>query len=101
MTHSSATMFCHYLSNQQNVKFIGSTTTGAINYLCAGTHCELSLPNLKTTYSFGLDLLELKEESFQNEIETPLIPEVEIKYTIKEMLENKDLEMKFILNLIQ
>ena len=101
MTHSSATMFCHYLSNQENVKFIGSTTTGAINYLCAGTHCELSLPYLKTTYSFGLDLLELKNESFKNEIETPLLPDVEIKYTIKEILENKDLEMKFILNLIQ
>jgi hypothetical protein len=101
MTHSSATMFCHYLSNQQNVKFIGSTTTGAINYLCAGTHCELTLPNLKTTYSFGLDLLELKNKSFKHEIETPLIPDVQIKYTIKEILDQTDLEMKMILNFFQ
>jgi hypothetical protein len=101
MTHSSATMFCHYLSNQQNVKFIGSTTTGAINYLCAGTHCELTLPNLKTTYSFGLDLLELKNESFKHEIETPLIPDFQIKYTIKEILDQTDLEMKMILNFFQ
>ena len=42
-----------------------------------------------------------KKGSFKNEIETPLIPDIEIKYTIKEILENTDLEMKFILNLIQ
>jgi len=96
MTHSSANMMCFYLSKQSNVVFVGDETTGAINYLCASTHCKLKLPHLQTTFSFGLELLELVEGSSKTEKEKPLIPENKMDYQIEDILNGRDLEMEWI-----
>lgn len=101
VTQSSSTMFCKYLMNQPNVTFVGSEGIGSTNYFWASSHCRIRLPELQTTFSFGLELIELKEGSSKNELPVGLIPENKIEYTIKDLMEGKDKEMEFIKNEIK
>lgn len=100
-TQSSSTMFCHYLMNQSNVTFVGSETLGAINYFWAGRHCQISLPMLKTTFSFGLELIELNEECGNCGPPVGLIPDHLVNYTIEDLVGRRDLEMEFVVAYIR
>jgi C-terminal processing protease CtpA/Prc len=100
MTHSTATMMCHYLQDLPNVEFVGSETTGAINFLNALNHCKITLPHLKTTFSFGMELLELEEGTGFSEKSKGLIPHQLIDYTIEDLQQGRDKEMEFILKQI-
>lgn len=96
ITHSASTMFCKYLMDQENVTFVGSETTGAINYFWANKMCKLELKSLKTTFAFGMELLELKENSSQTELPIGLVPEIKVNYTIQDLIEKKDVELEWI-----
>jgi hypothetical protein len=98
ITLSASTMFCKYLIGQPNVSFVGSETSGAVNYLWAGNFCSLKLQNLNTVFSFGVELLELKENSIKNELPVGLIPENKIEYSIQDLLAKKDNELEWIKN---
>ncbi|MCW3071379.1 MAG: hypothetical protein JWO44_1269 [Bacteroidetes bacterium] len=98
ITQSSSTMMCKYLQGQSNVTFVGSEPIGSINYFWASSHCQITLPELKTKFSFGMELLELKKFSSNKELPTGLIPDHEINYTIEERLAKKDKEMEFIIS---
>ena len=93
---SASTMFCKYLKVEPNVTFIGTETSGAMNYLWASNFCITKCPNLNTTFSFGMELLELKENSVQTEQPEGLIPENKIYYTIQDRLHKTDKELEWI-----
>ena len=93
---SASTMFCKYLKDEPNVTFIGTETSGAMNYLWASNFCITKCPNLNTTFSFGMELLELKENSVQTEQPEGLIPENKIYYTIQDRLHKTDKELEWI-----
>lgn len=97
MTGSTSTMFCKYLMGQNNVVFVGSETPGAINYFCAHKYYSVNLPNIGIKTTFGLNLIELKNGSSENEKPQGLIPENYIHYTIQEILNGKDKEMVWII----
>jgi len=101
ITQSSSTMMCKYLQGQPNVVFVGSEPIGAINYFWASSHCQITLPELKTKFSFGMELLELKKYSSNKEKPGGLIPDHVISYTIEERLRKKDKEMEFIIGDLQ
>jgi hypothetical protein len=94
---SAATMFCKYVQEEPNVSFVGTETSGAINYLWAGEFCSLHLPGLETDYLFGIELLELKKNGV-NELPTGLVPPTHIEYSISDLLTKKDKEMEWIIN---
>lgn len=96
ITLSASTMFCKYLKDEPNVSFVGTETSGAINYLWASNFCITICPNLNTTYSFGMELLELKENSVQTEQPEGLIPENKIEYTIQDKINKTDKELEWI-----
>ena len=96
ITLSSSTMFCKYLKDEQNVTFVGTETSGAINYLWASNFCVTNCPNLNTTFSFGMELLELKENSVQEELPQGFIPENKVEYTIQDRLHKTDKELEWI-----
>jgi hypothetical protein len=89
-------MLCKYLKDEPNVLFVGTETSGAINYLWASNFCITKCPNLNTTFSFGMELLELKENSVQTEKPEGLIPENKIEYTIQDKLNKTDKELEWI-----
>lgn len=95
-TQSASSMFCGFLNDQENVTFVGDETNGAINYFWAGNYFSAMLPNLKTNFSFGVELLEMKQNSCRTEMMTPLIPDVKIKYTIADRMAKRDLEMEWV-----
>jgi hypothetical protein len=94
---SASTMFCKYIQDEPNVSFVGTETSGAINYLWAGEFCSLHLPNLKTDYLFGIELLELKKNSI-SELPTGLVPSAHIEYSITDLLAKTDKEMEWIIS---
>ncbi|MDP2388023.1 MAG: S41 family peptidase [Bacteroidota bacterium] len=96
ITLSASTMFCKYLEDETNVSFVGSETSGAINYLWASNFCITECKNLNTIFSFGMELLELKENSIQFESPKGLIPENKIEYTIQDRLNKKDKELDWV-----
>ena len=98
MTGSSATMLCKYLKDLPNVKFVGSETEGAINFFCAHRHCELTLPNSHVYVNFGMQIVELKRGSSENEQPIGLIPENAPSYTIEDLLLRKDKEMEWVVS---
>jgi hypothetical protein len=98
ITLSSATLFCQYLKGQPNITFVGSETSGAINYMWAGTICNLYLPNLNTYFAFGTELLEMKANSSITELPEGLLPEHTINYSIHDLQQKKDKEMEWIKN---
>ena len=100
ITLSASTMFCKYLKDEPNVTFVGTETSGAINYLWASNFCITKCPNINTTFSFGMELLELKENSAQTEKPEGLIPENKIEYTIQDKLNKKDKELDWIKEVI-
>lgn len=97
MTVSTATMFCKYLTAREHVVFVGSETSGAINYFCAHNHCVLDLPNSGIRTTFGLELIELKKGSSENEKQVGLIPSNYIRYSLQDLLDGKDKEMDWVL----
>lgn len=97
ITQSASTMFCKYLMDQENVHFIGTETGGSINYFWANKMCKLDLPALKTTFAFGIELLEIKENSSKTELPVGLIPENNVEYTIQDLLDGRDVELEWIL----
>lgn len=100
VTKSASTMFCKYLIGQSNVTFVGSETSGAINYFWAGgpngAYCELTLPSLKTKFGFAIELNELKAGSSANELPIGLIPDQIIEYTIEDLMAHRNLELDWI-----
>jgi hypothetical protein len=98
VTQSASTMMCKYLQGQSNVILVGSEPIGSINYFWAGSHCRITLPELNTKFSFGMELLELKFKSNYKEVPEGLIPAHEISYSIEDRLLKKDKEMEFIVN---
>jgi hypothetical protein len=97
ITQSSSTMLCTYLKDQPNVVFVGSEGIGSVNYFWASEHCRITLPLLKTKFSFGMELIELKDGSSKKELPVGLVPDHVITYTIDDLLQKKDKEMEFIL----
>ncbi len=95
-TQSAASLFCSFVTGQENVTFVGDETNGAINFFWAGTYFSMTLPNLKTNFSFGLELLEFKNNSVKTESMMPLVPDVKISYTIEDRMEKRDLEMEWV-----
>jgi hypothetical protein len=89
-------MLCTYLSEQPNVVFVGSEGIGSTNYFWASEHCKIALPLLKTTFSFGMELIELKSGSSKKELPVGLAPDHKIEYTIDDLLKKRDKEMEFI-----
>jgi hypothetical protein len=98
ITQSSSSMLCSYLAKQPNVVFVGSEGIGSVNYFWASEHCKITLPLLKTTFSFGMELIELKEGSSKKEIPFGLKPDHIIEYSIADLMKKKDKEMEFILS---
>lgn len=96
ITQSSSTMMCKYLMDQENVIFVGSHQMGAVNYFWGNSHCQLNLPQLNTTFSFGLELIELKENSSKTEKPIGLTPDYLIQYSIEDRMLGIDKEMDFI-----
>lgn len=100
VTKSASTMFCKYLIGQPNVTFVGSETSGAINYFWAGgpngAYCELTMPSLKTNFGFAIELNELKAGSIATELPMGLIPDKEIDYTIEDLMAHRNLELEWI-----
>jgi hypothetical protein len=86
-----------YLKNEPNVTFVGTETAGAINYLWASNFCITKCPNLNTTFSFGMELLELRENSISTERPQGLVPENKIEYTIQDRLNKSDKELEWIM----
>jgi hypothetical protein len=99
-TKSASTMFCKYLIGQSNVKFVGSETSGAINYFWAGgpngSFCELRLPSMNTVFAFAIDLNEIKAGSSKNEVPIGLVPYYKIEYTIEDLMSGKNKELEWI-----
>lgn len=102
VTKSAATVFCKTLFGQSNVSFVGSETSGAINYLWAGgpsgSFVEVKLPTMQTVFAFGIELLEIKRGSSKTELPKGLIPEHRFNYTIEDLVDKKDKEMEWIVN---
>ncbi len=96
-TQSASSLFCSFFTDQSNVTFVGDETNGAINFFWAGNFFSCPLPNLKTNFSFGVQLLEFKRNSVMTEPQLPLVPEVKIKYTIEDRMQHHDLEMEWVL----
>jgi len=96
ITLSASTMLCKYLEDEANVSFVGSETSGAMNYLWASNFCITECQNLNTVFSFGMELLELKENSIQLEQPKGLIPENKIEYTIQDRLNKTDKELEWV-----
>lgn len=95
-TQSASSMFCGFLNDQQNVTFVGDETNGAINYFWAGHFFAATLPHLKTNFYFGVELLEMKQNSCRTEMMKPLVPDVKISYSIGDRMARRDLEMEWV-----
>jgi hypothetical protein len=95
-TQSASSLFCSFLTNQDNVTFVGDDTNGAVNFFWAGNFFSATLPNLKTNFSFGLELLEFRNNSVKTEPVLPLVPDVKISYTIEDRVKKRDLEMEWV-----
>jgi hypothetical protein len=99
MTESTSTMLCQYLKkNRKNVVFVGSETPGAVNYFCAHSHCEVTLPNTGVMAGFGMQLIELESGSSADQKPKALNPNVLIDYSMYEIISKKDKEMEWILS---
>jgi hypothetical protein len=96
ITLSASSMLCSYIKGQSNVTFVGSETSGSINYLCAASHCVINFPSLNSTFSFGVQLLEIKKNSSKTELPIGLIPEHKIDYTVDDILNKRDKEIEWI-----
>jgi hypothetical protein len=100
VTKSAAPTFCKTLIGQSNVTFVGSETSGGVNYFIAGgpsdSFVEVKLPAMQTVFAFGIELLELKGGSCKTELPKGLIPEHRFNYTIDDLMNKRDLEMEWI-----
>jgi hypothetical protein len=101
ITASAATMFCSFLRNCPNVIFVGSETSGAINYFWAHRHCEIQLPNSGLHVTFPTEIIELIKGCSGNEKPVGLIPDIPITYSIKEIMAETDKEMEWIISDIE
>ena len=99
MTFSAAAIISSHLKGRNRALFVGEETGGTYNGTVAGIMPELKLPKSKLGLRVGLMTIKPVE---QNKIEGYGIqPDIEIKPTIDQLINNEDPELQWILNHIK
>ncbi|WP_316839886.1 S41 family peptidase [Pedobacter gandavensis] len=91
---SAASILPAALKGNKNVTLVGSETGGGANGCTAYVYYYLGLPTSKLNMRYGLVALQHPKQ-----VKTKgqgVMPDVEIKYTLQDYLDKKDLEMDWI-----
>jgi hypothetical protein len=90
--------FCSLLKYHKIGKFIG-TESGATFKCNAGKNTKIKLNNTKIMLYFGRSTYETAVEGMDKS--KPIIPDYQVTETLSDFLDGKDVQMEFILELLQ
>lgn len=98
LTASSSTMLTSWLKQHTDAQFIGKQAGGGYNGNNGGSFPVLTLPESKIEITFPAYRLILDHASRTNQ---GIIPDIEPRYTITDIVQNRDVEMETIIKLLK
>ncbi len=98
MTFSAAAIISSHLKGRNRAIFVGNETGGTFNGTVAGIMPDVKLPNSKLVVRIGLMTIKPHEQTKKEGY--GVIPDIFIKPTVDDFLNDKDVELDWILNQI-
>lgn len=96
---SASSLFSANLKGNKNVILVGSETGGGANGCTACIFDNCILQTTKLTLHYGL--VGVKPHKLTKTKGHGVMPDIEIKYTLQDYLDNKDLEMEWVMGDIE
>ena len=101
LTFSSGGTLTRYLKEFANATIIGEETGSRYEGYAAGSQQYITLPNSKVVIKIPRYWTSYPASSKQNSTNRGVLPDHQITYTIKDLMDDKDLHMEKVRSLIQ